>query len=129
MPTMNNRDRYLQETNSGKDLLKKHRLDENGIWEVRGEDSKYAMGGSHYMPVLGYYQGTLNEVVDIAVDSAGFWQWGGGGDIQLIAVESAKEVADRVRQRAALVEKVGAKRAGIMDQIEELQQKLKALDD
>jgi len=81
------------------------------------------------MPVLGHYQGTLNEVIDIAVNHSRFWQWGGGGDIQLIAVESAKEVADRVRQRAALVEKVGAKRADIMDQIAELQQKLKALDD
>jgi hypothetical protein len=126
---MNNRDRYLQETYSGKELLKKHQLDEKGTWEVRGEDPNCDLGGHHHMPVLGCYQGTLNEVIDIAVNSAGFWQWGGGGDIRLIAVESAKEVADRVRQRAALVEKVGAKRADIMDQIAELQAKLKALDD
>jgi len=128
MPKKSNRDRYF-ETYSGKELLKKHQLDEKGTWEVRGEDSNCDLGGHHHMPVLGHYQGTLNEVIDIAVNHSRFWQWGGGGDIQLIAVESAKEVADRVRQRAALVEKVGAKRADIMDQIAELQQKLKALDD
>lgn len=129
MSAKNNRDRYLQETYSGKELLKKHQLDEKGTWEVRGEDPNCDLGGHHHMPVLGRYQGTLNEVIDIAVNSAGFWQWGGGGDIQKISVESAAEVAARVRQRAALVEKVGAKRADIINQIEELQAKLKALDD
>lgn len=65
----------------GGGLLKKHKLDEVGTWEVRGEDSNCDIGGSHHQPLLGYFEGKLEDVIKHAVHLSGFWQWGGGGDI------------------------------------------------
>ena len=69
--------RYLK-TYSGQHL--KHSLSEVGVWLVKGEDSNPDMGGSHYQPTLGYFEGKLSDVIRYAVELPGFWQWGGGGD-------------------------------------------------
>lgn len=65
----------------GQRLLKKHTLDEVGLWEVRGEDPNCDMGGHHHQPLLGYFEGKLEDVIKHAVHLSGFWQWGAGGDI------------------------------------------------
>ena len=74
--------RYLNESYSGRELLKKHGLTETGVWEVLGEDPNCDLGGFHHRPSLGFYRGSLQEVVEVAVDLHGFWQWGGGGTIK-----------------------------------------------
>lgn len=73
-------DKYLQ-TWYGRALLKKHSLDEEGVWAIRGEDPNCDMGGPHVMPELGLLSGRLEDVIREAVKMKGFWQWGSGGDI------------------------------------------------
>lgn len=68
-------------TYSGSKLLEKHQLSEEGTWEVRGEDPNCDLGGPHHEPFLGVYSGRLEDVIRMAVDLPGFWQWGGGGRI------------------------------------------------
>ena len=62
----------------GKELLKKHSLDDVGIWKVRGADSNCDLGGSHYMPEIGQFEGKLRDIIVYAVDLSGFWSWGPG---------------------------------------------------
>lgn len=85
---MNNFDKFLG-TYAGAALLKKHHLNEAGIWQVRGEDPNCDFGGHHHMPYLGTYEGKLGDVISIAVDLPGFWTWGGGGDITRISLIKA----------------------------------------
>lgn len=65
--------------------VNKHPLNTYGMWLVRGEDPNCDLGGAHYMPTLGYFEGTLEQVLRKAVTLPGFWQWGGGGDATLIS--------------------------------------------
>lgn len=78
-----NYDDYLA-TYNGKALLVKYPLTEQGIWEVFGEDANCDLAGPHYTPSLGHLSGALIDVIKIAVDLQGFWQWGAGGIIQKI---------------------------------------------
>lgn len=71
-------------------LLKKHSLDECGIWEVRGEDENCGMAGAHYTPLLGYFEGKLSDVIEHAVGLNRFWQWGGGGEINHVEIQIIK---------------------------------------
>jgi len=64
--------------------VNKHPLNTYGVWLVRGEDPNCDMGGPHYMPTLGYFEGTLEQVLRKAVMLPNFWQWGGGGDATLV---------------------------------------------
>lgn len=72
---------FTETTHSGRELLKKHSLDEAGTWQVFGEDPNCDWGGSHHQPNLGLYEGILKDVIEHAVNLPGFWQWGGGGNI------------------------------------------------
>ena len=78
---------YTEVSYSGRKLLEEYSLDTVGTWQVRGEDANCDMGGSHYMPVLGVFDGRLEDVIRYAVELPSFWQWGGGGDFQLISVK------------------------------------------
>lgn len=79
--------RYINVTYSGQQLLKKHTLDEYGIWQVLGEDPNCDLGGHHYNPNLGYIEGNLKSVIEKAVGMKGFWTWGYGGEIKKIEVK------------------------------------------
>jgi hypothetical protein len=81
----NNLDRF-KKTFSYKSLTLTHDLQEVGFWNVRGEDANADMGGSHYMPDLGTYEGKLEDVLAYAVLLPRFWTWGGGGDITKVEV-------------------------------------------
>ena len=37
--------------------------DTYGIWEARGEDPNCDLGGYHHTPLLGYFKGTLGDVM------------------------------------------------------------------
>jgi hypothetical protein len=67
-----------KQTYQYQELLKEHNLSEYGIWEVRGEDPNCDLGGHHSQPFLGHFEGTLEDVLNIAVDLPNFWQWGAG---------------------------------------------------
>ena len=81
-----NLDKYLK-TYSGIELLKKWNLDQVGVWHVRGEDPNCDMGGSHYQPSIGYFEGALGEILEFGIDLPGFWQWGAGGKFEHINVQ------------------------------------------
>lgn len=81
--------KYLDSTYSGRQLLTKHSLSEEGVWEIRGEDPNCDLGGTHYQPRLGVYSGTLEKVLEIAVQKPSWAQWGGGGDIIKINIKEA----------------------------------------
>lgn len=68
-----------------RDLVSKHRLSEEGLWRVNGEDPNCDMGGSHVQPYLGTFEGKLEDIVTHAVSLPGFWQWGAGGTISKVA--------------------------------------------
>ena len=78
---------YLNTTYSGRDLLKKHSLDEEGIWEVKGEDPNCDLGGYHHCPHLFTAKGKLIDVLNKAVNVPKFYTWGGGGTITKTSIE------------------------------------------
>ena len=73
--------RYI-ESHNGKKLLREHKLDEYGRWDIYGEDSNCDFGGSHHVPFLVTLEGKLEDVIRYAVQMERFWIWGGGGDIR-----------------------------------------------
>lgn len=81
--------RYMK-TYSYKELTQKYSLAEWGVWKVLGEDPNPDFGGPHIMPELGFFEGTLKDVILKAVDLPGFWQWGTGGDIRKVTIEPIK---------------------------------------
>jgi len=84
MSDLENFNRYINESYAGKKLLEQHSLDEEGIWEIRGEDPNCDMAGSHHQPKLGIVQGKLRDVIMYGISLPGFWQWGAGGDFESI---------------------------------------------
>lgn len=89
--------RYTEICYSGKELLKKHCLDEFGQWQVFGEDPNCDLGGHHYEPPLGVFAGKLEDIIKHAVNLSGFWQWGGGGRIEKINIITISPEANEKR--------------------------------
>ena len=113
--------KYL-ETYSGKELLKKHSLDTKGIWRVYGEDPNCDMGGYHHNPYLGTFEGTLEDVLEHAVQLARFYSWGGGGKFELQEPPIKVDVESNKR-RAALQQELSILEA----KAQEIREKLKAI--
>ena len=78
---------YLCGPYAGRELLKKYKLDEVGIWEVYGEDPNCDLGGHHHTPKLGIFSGKLSDVLEIAVNLSNFYTWGSGGEIRKIQIQ------------------------------------------
>ncbi len=79
-----------------------------GIYEVRGEDPNPCMGGAHHTPLLGYFEGRGDDILNYAETLPGWKSYGGGGSITLIKIKQIDEnsVADRavnLERRAELV--------------------------
>jgi hypothetical protein len=97
-------------TYSGRELLKKHSLDETGIWKIRGEDPNCELGGYHHRPDLGIVSGTLRDVIMYGVNLDKFWQWGAGGNFELIGREipvidaNSLEVRRQLQEEASKLE-------------------------
>ena len=111
-------ERY-KNTYSYKALLQKHTLSETGLWKVRGEDANCDMGGHHYMPELGIFEGKLEDIVAYAVTLSGFWQWGAGGEISKIG-PPVKIDANSSAKRVAAEQKVAALEAQLKEARAEL---------
>ena len=78
--------RFVDTSYSGRDLLKKYSLEDEGTWQVCGEDPNCDMGGHHSNPYLGTFSGKLKDVIKIAVGLPGFFTWGGGGNLKRINI-------------------------------------------
>lgn len=103
----NNRKQFM-DTWSGKRLTEKYSLQETGMWQIFGEDSNCDLGGSHVQPSLGFVKGKLDDIIDYAVGLAGFWTWGGGGNI--VKVDTVKQITSST---AAHRTKLKAQRADL----------------
>lgn len=83
------KDNYKQYTTvsyPGKELLKQHSLTESGLWEVRGEDPNLELAGAQQEPHLGVFDGTLEDVIKLAVELPRFWECGRhGGTIKKVS--------------------------------------------
>jgi hypothetical protein len=101
MSTKNSKnfDRYMN-TYSGQHL--KWPLSTDGVWQVFGEDPNCDLGGSHHNPELGIYEGKLGDVIRMAVELPGFWQWGAGGDFRLVHIKSVADMARTLQLNAEL---------------------------
>ena len=75
-----------KKTYYGAKLLKEHKITEDGVWVVYGEDPNCDMGGHHHMPYIGTYEGKLYAVILKAITHPKFWQWGAGGEIRKIEI-------------------------------------------
>jgi hypothetical protein len=91
---MENYLKYL-DTYSGRRLLEKYTLEQEGIWEIRGEDPNCDLGGAHHQPKLGIVQGRLQDIIMFGANLDRFWQWGAGGDFEFIG-ESIPKVDQQV---------------------------------
>ena len=80
--------KYLKTTYNGQSLFHKHKLDEEGVWEIYGEDPNCDFGGPHHTPKLGTFSGKLSNVLEIALQLSNFYTWGGGGEIIKIKIEA-----------------------------------------
>lgn len=77
-----------------------------GIWEVRGADSNCDLGGSHYTPLIGHYQGTFQDVYDLALTKPSTRGWGGfEASITLLNVVTVDDTTV-ARQKELTAEKV-----------------------
>lgn len=72
---------FISNRYAGRKLLESHDLDEEGTWEILGEDPNPDMGGYHHQPHLGFFEGTLEKVIRKAISLPGFYAWGAGGSI------------------------------------------------
>lgn len=102
MTATENFDKYIKDTWGGKELLKNHKLDDEGIWEIYGEDPNCDMGGSHHTPKLGTVQGKLRDVIMYGASLPNFWQWGSGGRFELLGKEIPKVDEHSWKERADL---------------------------
>lgn len=88
---------HFLRTFSGKELLKKHKLTDKGLWRIRGEDPNCDLGGYHSQPDLGTVEGTLQNVIEYAVLLKNFWTWGYGGDITSVTVAKIDDATNKRR--------------------------------
>jgi hypothetical protein len=77
-------DKYLRGY-SGERLMKSHKLTDNGIWEILGEDPNCDFNGCHSQPHIAYVEGTLEKALLYAVKQPRWYSWGAGGDIKPIS--------------------------------------------
>lgn len=105
-------------------LDKSATLDTYGFWKVTGEDSNPDMGGHHYMPLLGIFEGKLIDVINYATALPEFYTWGAGGHIELYSAEKIKKInADSYLEIAVRKQE----KEKIAQQIKDLQKKLNVL--
>jgi hypothetical protein len=114
VPKTQSKFEQFQKTNSYNELVRDRKLDEEGIWQVYGEDAK-DLGGSYQPPFLGLFSGKLIDVICYAVELPRFWEWGPGGAIKKLG-EPIPITAESVRERT-----------NDLEQIEQLTMKLEAL--
>lgn len=69
-----------------------------GTWHVTGEDPNCDLGGPHYEPSMGYYDGKFEDIVEMALRMPGFFSWGYGGDVKAIKVSKVDKTT--IKQKA-----------------------------
>ncbi len=73
--------------------------DQEGVWEVRGEDPNCDWGGHHHPPYLGTFSGKYIDVVTMAVNMSSFWTWGSGGEIKAVKIKKVDSISNLQRAK------------------------------
>lgn len=76
----------------------KYQDNEEGTWQVFGEDPNCDMGGHHSNPLLGTYTGRYIDVLSLAVELPSFWQWGAGGYLKKLEIVPVTAGSAKLRQ-------------------------------
>jgi hypothetical protein len=108
--------KYLNDTYGGKELLKKHKLSDHGIWQVFGEDPNCDFGGFHHSPQLGFYEGKLSDVLATAVELPHFYTWGGGGKLELVkpkTVVAPEVLSKKIAEYQSIKDALAQAKAGL----------------
>lgn len=74
------------------ELNKLYHPEEEGCWEILGEDPNCDLGGYHNQPCLGIVLGTYKNVVNYALTLPSFFSWGGGGIIRRVSYRNGINV-------------------------------------
>jgi hypothetical protein len=82
-----------------KELLQTHSLSDTGIWRAYGEDPNCDLGGHHHQPLLGTFEGRLEDVARYVVGLPGWFQWGSGGRIESYDPRITKITSESLRER------------------------------
>lgn len=100
-------------------LFEKYSRDEDGVWEIRGEDPNCDLGGPHHEPHLDTVEGKYADIVEYALTLGGFFQWGYGGSIKKLR-PIRKITGDALRRRAELTRRRAELQAELKKVNEEL---------
>lgn len=73
-------------------LLKECSSEQEGTWQILGEDPNCDWGGHHSQPDLGTVTGRYRDVVEYALTLRDFIHWGYGGNIKLIKQNNIKNI-------------------------------------
>lgn len=109
----------FRESATYKLLVKEHhQLKEYATWQVFGADPNCDMGGSHHTPSLGFFTGWLEDVIVIAVELPGFWQYDPGEIKKVKAVFVGQGIS-------AVIIKLRAKEKELKELLAKVQKQLK----
>ena len=104
-----------------KRLLEAYNTHEVATWTIYGEDPNCDLGGSHHEPLLETVTGTYCNVVDYALELAGFFQWGSGG--RIVKQPSAVKNVDKLN--SPHVKRLEREREQLMKQVEDINTAIK----
>lgn len=87
--------KFISHSFSYRELIKNGFTPEStGNWEVRGETENCDFSGSYPTPLLGFFEGTLKEAIEWAVQQPNWMTWGSGGSIQPARAVRAADLTD-----------------------------------
>lgn len=123
---MTNYERY-KNTYGYRDLMQKHTLSEEGVWDIYGEDANCDWGGHHHEPFLCTVKGQLEHAIQYAVELRSFWQWGAGGRIKKKSEDKIVDVSKLAKNKKR-IDELKKLRDNLDTQREVLNKQIEALE-
>ncbi len=71
-------------------LLKEHNINDYGIWEILGEDPECDLAWPHSNPTICFFEGSLKDTIEYAIQQPNFYTWGCGGKIKLCNIKTKR---------------------------------------
>jgi hypothetical protein len=106
-------------------LLENYNAEEQGTWNIFGEDQNAELTGPHHEPKLVVVSGTYKNVVEYALTLNDFFSWGRGGRIQKKTCQSKLTNVDLLVKPKVLV--LEAERKKLQSRIWEIENEISTL--